>query len=67
MFKKKKNSNSLSQDLAHLKWLKFSGEKKNIDPMIRESCLSRKVGGLGTELGGGKAAVLCLSPLLRKC
>lgn len=40
--------------------------KKKIDPMIRDSCLSRKVGGLGTELGGGKAAVLCLSPLLRK-
>lgn len=63
--KKKNTSNSLSQDLAHLKWLKFSGKKK-IDPMIRDCCLSRKVGGLGTELGGGKAAVLCLSPLLRR-
>lgn len=42
-------SNSLSQDFAHLKWLKFFG-KKILDLVIRESCLSRKVGCLGTEL-----------------
>lgn len=66
--KKKKKFKFFEPRLSPLEVVKvFWGKKKNIDPMIRESCLSRKVGGLGTELGGGKAAVLCLSPLLRKC